>query len=57
MPNVERKEALGVLAQEGTLLVLCSLVDNMPYVLAEAVVRNFPRPCSPSALALGGIRA
>ena len=37
-PNVERNEALKVLAEEGTLLVLCSLVDNMPYVLAEAAV-------------------
>ena len=37
-PNVERSEALKVLAEEGTLLVLCSLVDNMPYVLAEAAV-------------------
>lgn len=44
MPNVERKEALGVLAAEGTLLVLCSLVDNMPYVLAEAVVSALPSP-------------
>ena len=38
LPNVERSEALRLLDQEGTLLVLCSLVDNMPYVLAEAAV-------------------
>lgn len=39
MANVPRSEALKVLNQEGLLLVLCSLVDNMPYVLAEAAVR------------------
>ena len=39
LPNVERSEALRLLDQEGTLLVLCSLVDNMPYVLAEAAVQ------------------
>ena len=38
LPNVERSEALRLLDQEGTLLVMCSLVDNMPYVLAEAAV-------------------
>ena len=38
LPNVERTEALRLLDQEGTLLVMCSLVDNMPYVLAEAAV-------------------
>jgi len=38
MANVPRLEALKVISQEGMLLVLCSLVDNMPYVLAEAAV-------------------
>lgn len=42
MANIPRSEALKVLNQEGLLLVLCSLVDNMPYVLAEAAVRPFP---------------
>ena len=41
MANVPRSEALKVLNQEGLLLVLCSLVDNMPYVLAEAAVSLF----------------
>ena len=36
--NVERSEALELLDEEGTLLVMCSLIDNMPYVLAEAAV-------------------
>ena len=36
--NVERSEALALLDEEGTLLVMCSLIDNMPYVLAEAAV-------------------
>ena len=36
--NVERGEALELLDEEGTLLVMCSLIDNMPYVLAEAAV-------------------
>jgi hypothetical protein len=39
MANVPRSEALQALNQEGMLLVMCSLVDNMPYVLAEAAVR------------------
>lgn len=42
MANVPRSEALKVLNQDGLLLVLCSLVDNMPYVLAEAAVRPSP---------------
>ncbi|KAK9907269.1 hypothetical protein WJX75_000339 [Coccomyxa subellipsoidea] len=42
MANVPRSEALKVLNQEGLLLVLCSLVDNMPYVLAEAAVKQIP---------------
>ena len=45
LPNVERSEALRLLDQEGTLLVMCSLVDNMPYVLAEAAVRSHSMTC------------
>lgn len=37
--GVPRDEALDILSSEGTLLVLCSLIDNMPYVVAEAAVR------------------
>ena len=36
--GVKRDEALDILSSEGTLLVLCSLIDNMPYVVAEAAV-------------------
>ncbi len=36
--GVKRDEALEILSSEGTLLVLCSLIDNMPYVVAEAAV-------------------
>lgn len=35
---MKRDEALEILSQEGVLLVLCSLIDNMPYVVAEAAV-------------------
>lgn len=38
--GAKRDEALEILSSEGTLLVLCSLVDNMPYVVAEAAVRR-----------------
>ena len=38
--GAKRDEALEILSSEGTLLVLCSLVDNMPYVVAEAAVRS-----------------
>lgn len=49
--GAKRDEALEILSSEGTLLVLCSLVDNMPYVVAEAAVRSpacvfNPRPCT-----------
>lgn len=37
--GVKRDEALEILSSEGTLLVLCSLIDNMPYVVAEAAVK------------------
>ena len=40
--GAKRDEALEILSSEGTLLVLCSLVDNMPYVVAEAAVRSHP---------------
>ncbi|KAK9821580.1 hypothetical protein WJX81_008053 [Elliptochloris bilobata] len=40
--NAERGEALDILSQPGTMLVLCSLVDNMPYVVAEAAVKGIP---------------
>lgn len=33
--NAPREEALGVLRQPGMLAVFCSLVDNLPYVVAE----------------------
>ena len=39
--GAKRDEALDILSSEGTLLVLCSLVDNMPYVVAEAAVKIF----------------
>ena len=43
--GVKREEALNILASEGMLLVLCSLIDNMPYVVAEAAVRpSLQRP-------------
>ncbi len=45
--GAKRDEALEILSSEGTLLVLCSLVDNMPYVVAEAAVRApFQMPSS-----------
>ena len=36
--NVPREEALKIISQDGMLLVLCSYIDNMPYVVAEAAV-------------------
>ena len=41
--NIKRDEALDIISAEGMLLVLCSMVDNMPYVVAEAAVR-LPKP-------------
>ena len=38
--GVKRDEALSILSSDGVLLVLCSLIDNMPYVVAEAAVRR-----------------
>ena len=55
--NVERSEALALLDEEGTLLVMCSLIDNMPYVLAEAAVGLRPGllPGSPATGCLHAI--
>ena len=39
--GASRDEALEILSSEGMLLVLCSLIDNMPYVVAEAAVCPF----------------
>ena len=33
--NAPRSEALSVLRMEGMMVVFCSLVENMPYVVAE----------------------
>lgn len=33
--NAPRNEALSVLSMEGMMVVFCSLVENMPYVVAE----------------------
>ena len=38
--NIKRDEALDIISAEGMLLVLCSMVDNMPYVVAEAAVSH-----------------
>ena len=38
--NVPRDQALEIISREGMLLVLCSYIDNMPYVVAEAAVRH-----------------
>ena len=38
--NVRREEALGIISSPGMLLVLCSGIDNMPYVVTEAAVRS-----------------
>ena len=38
--GVKRDEALEILSMDGMLLVLCSLIDNMPYVVAEAAVSS-----------------
>lgn len=46
--NVPREEALEIISREGMLLVLCSFIDNMPYVVAEAAVRLNGRPISTS---------
>jgi hypothetical protein len=33
--NAPRSEALSVLMQDGMMVVFCSLVENLPYVVAE----------------------
>lgn len=38
--GIKREEALGIISMDGILLVLCSYIDNMPYVMAEAAVRS-----------------
>lgn len=43
--NANRTTALEVLSAPGSLLVLCSLVENMPYVVAEAIVSHLPFLC------------
>ena len=35
-------KALATISQDGILLVLASMIDNMPYVLAEASVMRIP---------------
>ncbi len=45
--NAPRSEALQVLAQAGMLVVFCSLVENLPYVIAEA--RPFQAPLCAAA--------
>ena len=39
-----RDDAMTLLSQDGVLLVLCSLIDNMPYVVAEAAVCSLIHP-------------
>lgn len=38
--DVKRDEALSIISMEGMLLLLCSGVDNLPYVVAEAAVSS-----------------
>lgn len=45
--GVPREDALAVVSAPGMLLVLCSGVDNMPYVVAEAAVSH----CGPCWIA------
>lgn len=40
--DMPRDEALAIVQQEGMLLVLTSLVENMPNVIAEASVLDIP---------------
>jgi hypothetical protein len=40
--GLSRDEALEVARQEGVVLVLCSLLENLPYVVAEAAAMNIP---------------
>ena len=67
--NAPRSEALSVLSMEGMMVVFCSLVENMPYVVAEVLLlpvwhicaeqcisNPYPRIHPPSALALSRCR-
>ncbi|CAL5227669.1 g10676 [Coccomyxa viridis] len=40
--NAPRSEALSVLSMEGMMVVFCSLVENMPYVVAEVAALGTP---------------
>ena len=40
--HVHRDNALATISADGILLVLASMIDNMPYVLAEASVMRIP---------------
>ncbi|KAK9906836.1 hypothetical protein WJX75_008813 [Coccomyxa subellipsoidea] len=40
--NAPRSEALAVLAEPGMLVVFCSLVENLPYVVAEVGAMGVP---------------
>ena len=39
---MRRDKALATISADGILLVLASMIDNMPYVLAEASVMRIP---------------
>lgn len=39
---MHRDKALATISADGILLVLASMIDNMPYVLAEASVMRIP---------------
>ena len=45
--GAQRDEALSILSREGVLLVLGSLIENMPYVVAEAAVSFLLLLCLP----------
>ena len=40
--RARRDKALATISADGILLVLASMIDNMPYVLAEASVMRIP---------------
>lgn len=42
MGSLRRDKALATISADGILLVLASMIDNMPYVLAEASVMRIP---------------
>jgi len=45
MVNIKREEALNIIGMDGILLVLCSYIDNMAYVVAEAAVIPLASRC------------